>query len=77
MDLDISRAKELIAERDQIDIERAKNDIARHEAIDAELAAIFAGQKPPKPKPKRAAQKCSKCGEEGHSSRTCPTNGQQ
>ena len=49
------------------DITRAKELIERREQIDEELAAIFATGKSRKP------QKCSSCGEEGHSARTCPT----
>lgn len=50
------------------DIERAKELIAQREEIDGELAALFAnGSKPSTRKP----QRCSKCGEEGHSARSC------
>lgn len=49
------------------DIERAKFLISQREAIDAELAAIFSNQ----PK-ERKQNRCGTCGEEGHSTRTCP-----
>ena len=50
------------------DIERAKELIARREEIDAELAALFlSGVKPSARKP----VKCSKCGGEGHTARSC------
>jgi len=49
------------------DIEKAKRLIDEREEIDRQLAAIFIGG-PSKP---RAVQKCSKCGKEGHTARTC------
>lgn len=39
------------------------------DAIDAEIASTVNGDAPAKRE--RAPQKCSKCGEEGHSARTC------
>jgi len=51
------------------DIVKAKELIEQREEIDRQLAAIFGGVAgTPK---QRAAQKCSKCGKEGHSARTC------
>ena len=48
-------------------IARVKDLIAKREEIDAELSAIFGiTLKVRKP------QRCSICGEEGHSARTCP-----
>jgi hypothetical protein len=48
-------------------IARVKQLIVQREQIDAELAAIFAGASPPR----RKVQTCSKCGQEGHTARTC------
>lgn len=48
------------------DIGRAKELIDQREEIDRQLAAIFGGVKI------RSAQKCSRCGTEGHTARTCP-----
>jgi hypothetical protein len=47
-------------------IARVKDLIAKREEIDAELSAMF-GVTPKARKP----QRCSICGEEGHSARTC------
>jgi Zinc knuckle len=47
-------------------ISRVKDLISKRENIDAELAVLLgvsAGQ--------RKAQKCTSCGEEGHTARTC------
>lgn len=49
------------------DIARAKELIDQREEIDRQLAAIF-GSSPGK---SRAVQRCSKCGKEGHTARTC------
>jgi hypothetical protein len=48
-------------------IARVKQLVAQREQIDLELSAIFAGASPPR----RKAQTCSKCGQEGHTARTC------
>ena len=48
-----------------MDIQRAKELIAQRERIDAELVSIFSIGKERKP------LSCSKCGEEGHTARTC------
>ena len=47
-------------------IARVKDLIAKREEIDAELSAML-GATPKARKP----QRCSTCGEEGHSARTC------
>lgn len=47
-----------------MDIDKLEDLIAKRRAIDAEIVACV-GVKG------RAPQKCSKCGQEGHSSRTC------
>ena len=49
------------------DIAKAKKLIEEREETDHQLAAIFGGGSAKQ----RAAQKCSKCGKEGHSARTC------
>ena len=54
-------------------IARVKQLIAQREQIDAELVALFAGASPSK----RKIQTCSTCGQEGHSSRTCPQKPQE
>ncbi len=54
---------------------RVKELTQQREAIDAELRSLFAGDAP---KEKRV-NKCGKCGQEGHSARTCtqqPGDGQ-
>jgi hypothetical protein len=48
-------------------IERAKDLIRKREEIDAELAALFGISVRNK-----KIVRCSKCGEEGHNSKTCP-----
>jgi hypothetical protein len=48
-------------------IARVKALIAQRENIDAELATIFGGQAP---LPRKPIQ-CGKCGEPGHTARTC------
>jgi hypothetical protein len=48
-------------------IARVKQLIAQRENIDAELATIFAGAAPPT----RKTITCGKCGEVGHSARSC------
>lgn len=55
------RIEELSAKRTQL-----QTDLAE---IDAELAELLAGNSVTGG---RAAQKCSKCGQVGHSKRTCP-----
>ena len=49
-------------------IVRVKELIRRREEIDAELATIFDINV----KAKKIAR-CSRCGEEGHNAKTCPT----
>ncbi|MCC8977579.1 hypothetical protein [Bradyrhizobium acaciae] len=49
------------------DIAKAKELIEQREEIDRQLVAIFCGGLTKQ----RVAQKCSKCGKEGHSARTC------
>lgn len=51
-----------------MDIEKLKKLIEQREAIDLEIAAVAGGTVRT-----RAPQKCSACGGEGHSARTCPT----
>jgi hypothetical protein len=48
-------------------ISRFKDLIAKREAIDAELASLFGITAGP-----RKLQKCSSCGEMGHTARACP-----
>jgi hypothetical protein len=48
-----------------LDIERIKSLIEQRQAIDTELVAIVNGAA------KRKPQVCGKCGEHGHSARTC------
>ncbi len=50
-------------------IVRAKDLIQRREEIDAELATMFGITVRAK-----KTLRCSKCGEEGHNSKTCPTS---
>ena len=50
-----------------MDVEKMKELIAEREAIDAQLVAIVTGI----PGKVRKTQQCSKCGQEGHSARTC------
>lgn len=57
MDFDVARAKELIAQREE---------------IDTELKAIF-GASTDKANGTRKPQACSLCGQTGHSARSCPT----
>ena len=49
-----------------MDVERIKALLDQRQAIDNELVAIVNGGVKKKP------QVCSKCGEPGHSARTCP-----
>ena len=46
-------------------IERVKTLIAQREEIDAELSQLLAGTL------ERKAKKCTKCGGEGHTARSC------
>lgn len=48
-----------------IDTNRIRDLLNKREEIDQELASIFIGTKERKP------QTCGKCGEAGHSARTC------
>ena len=48
------------------DIAKAKELIEQREEIDRQLAAIFGGGA------KARIQKCSRCGKEGHTARSCP-----
>lgn len=66
------RIQELVTRREGIEDEYKKLDKERAE-IDAELAQLT-GQSA-EPTRTRAAQKCSACGAEGHSKRTCPQQG--
>ena len=50
-----------------MDIDRMKELIAQREAIDEELTAIVIGSAPKEKK----TLTCSKCGEQGHTARTC------
>jgi hypothetical protein len=50
-------------------ISRVKDLISKREEIDAELAALFGITAPP-----RKLQKCTSCGEPGHTARTCRKN---
>ena len=45
---------------------KVKELIAKREEIDAELASLFGTTAPP-----RKVQKCTTCGEPGHTARTC------
>ena len=49
-------------------IGRAKDLIQKCEEIDTELAALFGIAIKPK-----KLLRCSRCGEEGHNAKTCPT----
>jgi hypothetical protein len=49
-------------------IARAKDLIGKREEIDTELAALFGIAVKTK-----KTLRCSKCGEEGHNAKTCPT----
>ena len=51
-----------------MDIDRMKELIAQRESIDEELTAIVTGSAAPK---ERKTLTCSKCGEQGHTARTC------
>jgi hypothetical protein len=70
MDFDIERAKTLIAERDALKIDEARATVARFDAINGELKSIFATDSS-NVVPIRKPQKCKKCGQPGHISRTC------
>jgi hypothetical protein len=60
------RVQELIAKRDQL-----RADLA---GVDEELVKLLGG--PATNGSGRAAQKCSKCGEVGHTKRTCTKGGE-
>jgi Zinc knuckle len=49
---------------------RIRDLIDQKEKIDAELESILGGPLPKMRKP----QTCSKCGEQGHTARSCTTN---
>ncbi len=51
-----------------MDIDLLKELIEKREEIDEQIVAAVGG----KPKDKKAV-KCSTCGTEGHTARTCPT----
>jgi hypothetical protein len=46
-----------------IDTNRVRELLDKRDEIDQELGSIFK---------ERKTQRCSKCGEEGHTARTCP-----
>lgn len=48
-----------------IDTKRMRDLLDRRDAIDRELAEIVSGNAPKKP------VRCSSCGEDGHTARTC------
>jgi hypothetical protein len=48
--------------------------IGQQEAIEAELATLMGGAAATR---ERAPQKCSGCGEQGHTARTCPKKSDQ
>jgi hypothetical protein len=48
-------------------IERVRELVKKREEIDAELAELFAGGSVAK-----KTNKCSLCGQDGHTARTCP-----
>ena len=50
-------------------LEFAKDLIAKREIIDRQLAELFGGAAPAP----RLSRTCSKCGESGHTARTCTT----
>ena len=53
-------------------IAHVKDLIQKREEIDSELAATFGVTLKPK-----KILRCSRCGEEGHNAKTCPTQQQQ
>jgi hypothetical protein len=59
------RVKKLLADREKLAADLAK--------VDEELAGLLPAA--PAPPSSRAAQKCSVCGQEGHTKRTCPKKG--
>ena len=52
-----------------LDTSKIRELLDARDKIDEELAALVTGTKERKP------QSCSKCGEVGHSARTCPKKG--
>jgi hypothetical protein len=48
-------------------VKAVRDLIAQRDEIDRQLAALFAGEAPSTRRP----QRCSKCGQEGHTARTC------
>ena len=48
-----------------LDVQRVRELLNRRDDIDLELQALFTASK------ERRPQKCGKCGEEGHTARTC------
>jgi len=53
-----------------VDIDKLKDLIAKREAVDAEIIACVGGET-------KRTLSCSKCGEPGHTARTCKKDPQQ
>jgi len=49
-----------------LDVTRIRELLDKRDEIDQELQSLVTGTK------ERKVQRCSKCGEEGHTARTCP-----